>query len=316
MYTVLIVDFSIYKEAIANIFEDQGYEVIVCDSAFAAMTKLNSFDIDLVVSEVELPGDNAFDLYNYIREHYPFIPIIMTTDKNIDNFFNRIFEEGIGNVLCKPLRKNELLKFSEKLISKKNIFGIQNYIENITDIKKIRLTSSKQIQKSIHAILSQIEEWGFGSENSMPLSLVLNEMTINAVYHSHGLTKEKEKRIPVILNEGEYVDVFFARSQNKYGISITDYNGKLTKMKILDSINRVIEQDQLIRKAVETGEDISNLISETGRGIDLLRKLSGEYYFIIKQGTKTEILIIFDTGFDEDDSAIYSSLKIIEEYSS
>jgi len=81
---------------------------------------------------------------------------------------------------------------------------------------------------------------------------------------------------------------------------------------VLDSINRVIEEQNLLEKAAESGEDISELISETGRGIDLVRKLAGEYYFIIKKNFRTEIILIFDKSFS-DDTENYSSLKIIED---
>jgi len=313
MNNVLIVDFSDYRDTAARIFLDEGYNVEVCESAFEAMSKLKAFDFDLVISEVELPGDNSFDLYNYMTSNYPYIPTIMTTDKNIDDFFENIFQEGIGNVLCKPLKERELLNLSEKLISKKNIFGLSNYLDNIIEIKKIRINSSKQIQKAINMIFHEIIEWDFELKNKMALNLVLHEMAINAVYHSHGLTKEKEARLPVQLKEDQYVDIFFAKNERSYGISINDYRGKLSKTKILDSINKAIFQENLIIQAAETGEDISELVSETGRGIDLVRKLSGEYYFIIKKDVRTEIILIFNKEENNKKMTQQSSLKIIED---
>lgn len=312
-HKVLVVDATSYAETLRGILEQNGYKITVSDSAFDAISKLKAYDFDLIVSEVELPGDNAFDLYDYINRNYPYIPAVMTTEKNIDNFFDRIFEEGIGNVLLKPVREEEILKLCEKLITKKNIFGLDNYIKNIREMKKIRVTSSLHIQKSIDLIFDQITAWGHEIENPMILNLVLNEMTINAVYHSHGYTHEKEHRIPVVLREGRHVDLFFAAGTDSYGLSINDYNGTLTKSRILDSINNVITQDQLLTRAAITGENISDRISETGRGIDLVRKLCGEYYFIIKKNVRTEIIIIFEAGSLARET-VYSSLKIIEDF--
>jgi CheY-like chemotaxis protein/two-component sensor histidine kinase len=313
MYNVLIVDFSIFKESLVKIFKDNNYRVELCESAYDAMIKLKAIDFDLVVSEVELPGDNAFDLYNYISRTYPYIPTIMTTDKSIDTFFNIILKEGIGNVLYKPFKKDEILNLAEKLITKKNIFGLHNYISGVMETKKVRITSSGQIKKAITLIFEEIKSWGFNVGNKNTLSLILNEMAINAVYHSHGLTDEKLQRIAVQLGENEYVDIFFARSKDKYGIAIDDYNGKLSKMKILDSINKVIEQNILLNEATETEADITDFISETGRGIDLVRRLAGEYLFIIQKNVRTEIMIIFDPTYDNDTMGTHSSLKIIED---
>ncbi len=313
MHTILIVDFSVYAQSLAKIFTESDYSVDICDSAFDAIAKLKSRDYDLVISEVELPGDNSFDLYRYMKQNYPYIPVIMTTDKNIDIFFETIFHEGIGNVLCKPLKKNEVLIFVDKLISKKNIFGLENYIDGIVEINKIQIKKSIQIRKAVDHVINEIERWGFPVENPMILRLVLSEMVINAVYHSHDLTREKEARKPVILGPDQRVDLFYGRSNDKYGISIVDYQGKLTKAMILESINRVIAQSNMLENTLAINNEIMNMISETGRGIDLVRKLTGEYYFVLKQRIRTEILIVFDTRFNEDDTVDYSSLKIIED---
>lgn len=313
MYKILIVDFSIYKNVISKIFTDAGYSVESCESAYDAMSKLKAFDFDLIVSEIELPGDNAFDLYNYIQKNYPYIPTIMTTEKNIDSFFEQIFQEGIGNVLCKPVKKYDILNLSKKMITKENIFDLKNYMVKIEDLKKIRLTSSIQIQKAVFIIIAQIQNWGFEVQNEVVLNLLLNEMIINAVYHSHGYTDKKLQGDPIQLKEDEYVDVFFGKNQTSYGISINDYNGRLSKTRILDSINRVIQEDRLLSEAVESGEGINGItLSETGRGIEMVRKLCSEYYFIIKRDVRTEIILIFDPLFTQDNEN-YSSLKIIEE---
>lgn len=311
MYNILVVDVSSYKEFVADIFREYGYNVEVSESAFDAISKLKAFNFDLVVSEVELPGDNAFELYNYISTYYPYIPKMMITEKEIDNFFERVFQEGIGNVLCKPLVKEEVINLAEKLITKKNIFGLQNYMKDIETINKITITASDQIQQRIEKMLSLIEEWGFKIENKVVLKLVLNEVIINAVYHSHGYKKEKEDRKIIKLKKGEYVDLFIAKNNTGYGISINDYKGKLTKMTILENLNNAIRQSQLILKAYETGEEITEEITETGRGLDLLRKIAKDYYFIIKKDIRTEVILLF-TNTEKKEIGSGTSLKIIE----
>ncbi|HOP63756.1 MAG TPA: response regulator [Spirochaetota bacterium] len=312
MKRILIADISDYRETIADIYRKKNYDITFCDSAFDAISKLKAFDYELIISEVELPGDNAFDLYEYIIENYPYIPVIMITEKNIDTFFHRIFTKGIGNVLHKPVNETELLNLSEKLITLNNIFGLENYVSGITDMKRIRITKSEQIKKAISLLTGQIEEWGFNLVSKSTFNLLLNEMAINAIYHSHGYTEEKINRIPITLSEGKSVDLHFCRNRESFAISISDYNGKLTKDKILESINSVITQNELIERHIETGEDITDMISETGRGIDLVRKLSGEYYFIIKMNYRTEIILIFKHS-DKNVTPEDSSLKIIED---
>ncbi|HOV08402.1 MAG TPA: response regulator [Spirochaetota bacterium] len=313
MKKILVVDNSDYSNKIKNIFEKNGYDVVICDSAFGAISKLRAFDFDLLVTEVDLPGSNSFELYEYIKEHYPYIPIIMLTEKNIDSLFSNIISRGIGNVLHKPLNEAEFIKLSEKLINLENIFGLENYLPNISQMKRIRITKSAQIKKAVIIAIETIKSWGFTIRSETTLNLMLNEMAINAVYHSHGLTEEKLKRIPVVLQEDKFVDIHFGHSKKSFAISITDYNGKLTKERILESIHNVIKQNELMDRCLQTGEDFTEFISESGRGIDLVRKLAGEYYFIIKRDFKTEIILVFQDN--ESTTPGFSSLKIIEDRS-
>ena len=101
----------------------------------------------------------------------------------------------------------ELLNLAEKLISKDGIFGIQNYIQP-TDGKLKNTHHRIGPRKAVETVLHEIEKWDFTIKNKSALNLILNEMIINAVYHSHGYTKEKEQRAPVKLRENEFVDVF------------------------------------------------------------------------------------------------------------
>jgi len=63
-------------------------------------------------------------------------------------------------------------------------------------------------------------------------------------------------------------------------------------------------------KAAETGDDISQVLLDRGRGLDLIRQLSGEYYFIIDPGVSTEVIIIYDRYYEKDDAV--GSLKIFD----
>ena len=209
MYNILIADISEYRQTLKNIFEESGYNVSLCDSAYGAISKLKAYDFDLAVAEVQLPGDNAFELYEYINENYPDIPMIMTTNMNIDLFFDQIFDQGIGNVLQKPINSKDMLNLAQKLITQKNIFGLNNYLDNIIETKRLKIKKSNQINQAIDLIIDQIKNWNFKISSQSTLRLILNELIINAVYHSHGFTKEKLKRVPVELPDDKFVDVHF-----------------------------------------------------------------------------------------------------------
>ncbi len=309
MKKVLIIDPTDYLSVLNSYFCD-NFEVETAATAFDASVILDSEDIDLVISEVNLPGDNSFELYYYIKNNFPAIPIIMLTAEPIDGFFDKIFSEGIGNVLAKPVNKHEILNLTAKLTCENDIFDVKNFLPEIKSVKRLKITKSKLIQPTVNKIIEIIEEWNFKVSERKILNLILNEIIINAVYHAHGFSEEKLTRTPVELPENTFVQVDVFYNTDAYAISITDYNGILTKETILKSMYNVVLERRIIEEAFITGEDISDKMSESGRGIDLVRQLAGEYYFILDRGKKTEIILIFQK--EKKLSNGLSSLKIIE----
>ncbi len=48
-----------------------GYQVKSCGSGEAALELLNEFSFDLVISDLELPGMNGFELLEHLRQTHP-----------------------------------------------------------------------------------------------------------------------------------------------------------------------------------------------------------------------------------------------------
>lgn len=310
MKNILIVDHTDQAGEIAAHLST--YQVDICSTAFDAISKLNIKAYDLVISEVELPGDNSFEFYYYIKKNLPYMPVIMVTNNNIDNYFEDILTNGIGNVLPKPIEKEELLALVSKLVLESPLFGLKNYLSPIIEQKKITINKSNQIMPAIEKATDILENWGFCISNKMMINLILNELIINAVYHAHGFTQQKLDRIKIALPEDKHVDLCFAYNVNEYAISITDYMGTLTSKRILESIYNVIIQRKILDEAAESG-DMSNIcISESGRGLEIVRRLAKEYYFIIHKDRRTEAIIKFHKEHTFDSEC--SSIKIIERY--
>jgi len=306
---IMIVDPSEYAATIAQLLE--GYKLDFFQTAYDAILALNSNRYDLVISEVTLPGDNSFELYYYIHKNLPYLPVIMITEDDIDSLFHEILQNGIGNVLNKPVQPKEFGNLVNKLLGLSPVFGLKNYINNMTEHKKIRLTNSEQINPTIRKMTNIITEWGFNIQNMMMMHLILNEIIINSLYHAHGFTKQKLKRLPVTLSEGDFVDIHFGYNSDEYALSVTDYKGTLSSQIILSSIYNVINQRRIIEEAAVTGDVSSLQLSESGRGIELVRKLAKEYYFIIEKGKRTETILMFDSTheYEQESSA---AIKIIE----
>ena len=80
--TVLVVDdHETTRQTITRILEAGGFVVRTASSGTDALERLarESDEIDMVLSDVTMPGMNGIDLSYHIRERYPSIPIAIVS---------------------------------------------------------------------------------------------------------------------------------------------------------------------------------------------------------------------------------------------
>ncbi|MCE1227284.1 MAG: response regulator, partial [Geobacteraceae bacterium] len=69
---ILVVDDELsMREFISILLEREGYEVLTAADATTALSRLAASDIDLVISDVQMPGLNGLELLARIKESKP-----------------------------------------------------------------------------------------------------------------------------------------------------------------------------------------------------------------------------------------------------
>ena len=125
-----IVDFNLTKE---------GYEVQVAYDGDDALDKVESFQPDLILFDIMLPGRDGMEVCREIRKKYD-MPIIMVTAK--DSEFDKVLglELGADDYVTKPFSNRELVaRVKANLRRHANADKAQKQ-EKITEIKIGALT--------------------------------------------------------------------------------------------------------------------------------------------------------------------------------
>jgi len=79
---VLVVEDSITSRTLLrNILEGAGYAVVTAVDGLDALERLAATEIDIVVSDVEMPRLDGFRLTARIRENYGRLPVILVTGR-------------------------------------------------------------------------------------------------------------------------------------------------------------------------------------------------------------------------------------------
>jgi len=291
---ILLADDSIViQKMVKRILQEHNYKLTITSDGSEAITVLQKEKVDFVITDINMPQVGGFDLVKKLKEFNLDIPYTMITDANIDQYLELAIKHDVGNILSKPIEKTELLNTVYKLLNPETLFGLKNYLAtDESQLNTIDVTTSQQCQESVLQLVKEAENSGLEADFIPSLRLILSEMAINALYHSHGFTDKKESGEAVQLEDGDKIQLQYGYDDLKFGVSITDFEGKLTKLTILSTFKQFIEDSVNMTKAIEKGEDPTQYIKDKGRGLQLAREMANEYYFNIEPNKKTEIVIL------------------------
>ena len=109
---VLVIDDSNTIRRSAEIFLKQGgYEVLLAEDGFDALSKVNDHDPDLIFCDILMPRLDGYQTCAIIKRNAKFseVPIIMLSSK--DGLFDKARGRMVGSedYLTKPFTKDQLL---------------------------------------------------------------------------------------------------------------------------------------------------------------------------------------------------------------
>jgi chemosensory pili system protein ChpA (sensor histidine kinase/response regulator) len=110
--TVMVVDDSLtVRKITSRLLAREGYQVVLAKDGVDALEQLNDVLPDVVLSDVEMPRMDGFDLVRNIRgdERLKSLPIIMITSRTADKHRNHALEIGADHYLGKPYDEELLL---------------------------------------------------------------------------------------------------------------------------------------------------------------------------------------------------------------
>ncbi len=89
----------------------ESWEFHFANSVDEAIDLLKDVPVDTIISDVEMPGKNGFDLLSYLQENYQKenIPVIMLTGVRDSDIKRRALDSGATDLLSKPITREDLV---------------------------------------------------------------------------------------------------------------------------------------------------------------------------------------------------------------
>ena len=109
MNVFLVEDDDVLREALCFVLEQNQYTVTAVASAAALYRQMAVQNVDAVVLDVGLEGENGFSICEYLRAHNPHLGIVFVTGMTDPDDRFRGLSCGADAYLTKPVDTRELL---------------------------------------------------------------------------------------------------------------------------------------------------------------------------------------------------------------
>ncbi len=110
MHSILVVDDEPnYLIILSELLRDEGFEVFTAPNGEEGLAIVQEVDLDLVITDMQMPGMNGLQLLDKIKEQNTHLPVIMITAFAEVEKAVAAMQAGAYNYLSKPFSNDELL---------------------------------------------------------------------------------------------------------------------------------------------------------------------------------------------------------------
>jgi len=143
-----------------------GYPYILASDTTEARSIMKMQDIDLILCDVNLPGESGMDFIKYASKTYPDTAVIMVTGNDDSELAEAAIDMGAYGYIIKPFRPNELMiNISNALRRRKleinnrtHLIDMESLInERTSDLQKTMEKLKKITDGIIHAMSLTVE---------------------------------------------------------------------------------------------------------------------------------------------------------------
>lgn len=118
---ILIVDDDAgIRDSMTAFIERAGYATYSADSAEQAIDRLKEHQMEVVITDIILPGMDGLDLTDIIKNDYD-IDVIVMTGYSSEYSYEEAINKGASDFVFKPVRYEELLLRLKRVIKERNL---------------------------------------------------------------------------------------------------------------------------------------------------------------------------------------------------
>jgi two-component system, cell cycle response regulator len=169
---VLIVDDDeAIRESMNEFVDMSGYQSLTAVSAEEALARMASEAVDVVITDIMLPGMDGLELTDRIKKEYD-IDVIVMTGYSGDYSYEEAISKGASDFVFKPVRFEELLLRLRRVLKERRL--TQERVHMLDKLKRLSITDGLTKLYNSRYFYNQLKaEIDRTSRYQRPLSLLL-----------------------------------------------------------------------------------------------------------------------------------------------
>jgi DNA-binding NtrC family response regulator len=134
-HILVVDDEKLICEQLQRSYSDCGYSVDIAVSGENALDRLKTGDIDLVVTDIRLPGMSGVELTMRVRDSFPDIPVIVITGHAAIDSAIEVLKRGASDYIIKPFSTAAIQQATRLALEKVKVF---------TELRHLRRSLKRQ----------------------------------------------------------------------------------------------------------------------------------------------------------------------------
>ncbi len=170
------------------------------------MRILKERHIDLVVTDILMPGMNGLELLEKIKLLYPSIPVIVLTAHGDFYVATEALNRGAFYFLTKPFNKATIISVAEKALRLPRLTSEKHCVMPYANVSlRYRVPSEPQMVPAIsHHVMRACEDMEFTAQKvNFAIPLVVDELLVNAIKHGNRFDASKMVQVEADISHKE-----------------------------------------------------------------------------------------------------------------
>lgn len=115
MRILIVDDDAIVVHSCRRILEAEGMDIQSADTVAAGLSILAAEKIDMMITDIKMPGQDGFEMIKRARKIRPEMPILMMTGYLTAETIEAGRRAGADNCIAKPFTPEELIQAVKKI---------------------------------------------------------------------------------------------------------------------------------------------------------------------------------------------------------